>query len=341
MLPWYADMEDWSDEEIDAWYTSLPYNYNGWLNREPVVDQIDFYHEKHGEKNLARVIYELCRCVVPVDLHPFETDREQLVAEGMDEAKARKITETADLLFLANHQACLWKKPDYSWLLEDEAGEDTDEESDSEGKGRSGSPRDGVSNTNYGTESENFPEQDGPDLAEENESLRGELSSLKSQLKSLKSVLAQTKQESNNERAKYEHELKSLRMEHRELADLRELVFNRESDQPERLEKVQRQYSYPYETRKRTVVFGGHDSFLRAFRPMFTNVRFVDAGNMAYSPDIIRNADVVWIQNNCISHPQYWSIVKNCKQAGVQLRYFGFASAEKCAEQLVTEDQKG
>ena len=44
------------------------------------------------------------------------------------------------------------------------------------------------------------------------------------------------------------------------------------------------------------------------------------------------------MQNNCISHPQYWSIVKNCKLAGVQMRYFGYASAEKCAEQLVTED---
>ena len=128
-------------------------------------------------------------------------------------------------------------------------------------------------------------------------------------------------------------------MEHRELADLRSLVFNRESQDPERTEKVEKQYSYPYQTKKRTVVFGGHDTFLKAFRPMFTNIRFVDAGT-TYSPEIIRNADVVWIQNNCISHPQYWSIVKNCKLAGVQMRYFGYASAEKCAEQLVTEDQK-
>ena len=62
--------------------------------------------------------------------------------------------------------------------------------------------------------------------------------------------------------------------------------------------------------------------------------------DIAFNPEIIRNEDVVWIQNNCISHPQYWAIVRNCKQAGVQMRYFGFASAEKCAEQLVTEDLK-
>ena len=38
--------------------------------------------------------------------------------------------------------------------------------------------------------------------------------------------------------------------------------------------------------------------------------------------------------------PQYWSVVKNCKLAGVQMRYFSYASAEKCAEQLVEWDRK-
>ena len=120
------------------------------------------------------------------------------------------------------------------------------------------------------------------------------------------------RREAGDERAKLEHELK----------------------------KVEERYEYPYRTRKRTVVFGGHDSFLRAFKPMFPDVRFVDADSLAFSPDIIRNSDVVWIQNNCIGHSQYWNIVKTCKLAGVQMRYFGFAGAEKCAEQLVTEDLK-
>ena len=73
---------------------------------------------------------------------------------------------------------------------------------------------------------------------------------------------------------------------------------------------------------------------------MLPTVRFVDAENAAFNQQIIRQADVVWIQNNCISHPQYWSVVNRCKLAGIQLRYFAFASAEKCAEQLALEDQK-
>ena len=126
-------------------------------------------------------------------------------------------------------------------------------------------------------------------------------------------------------------------MEHRELADLRSLVFNQENEVREEPTKA---FEYPYETKKRTVIFGGHDSWLKAIKPMLPSVRFVDANILAFDPDIIRNADVVWIQNNCMSHSQYWSIVKNCKLAQVQMRYFGFASADKCAEQLVIEDQK-
>ena len=130
-------------------------------------------------------------------------------------------------------------------------------------------------------------------------------------------------------------------MEHRELADLRQLVFNIQTlaDDGDGV-KTENIVAYPYETQRRTVVFGGHDSFLKVIKPLLPTVRFVDTENVSFNPEIIRHADVVWIQNNCISHPQYWNIVKYCKLAGVQLRYFAFASAEKCAEQLATEDQK-
>lgn len=362
MVPWHMEQDDWDDDEWDEWYDGVSYNVNGWTEREPVPDQFDLLHEKHNGRNLAQVIYELCRCFVPINMHPFDKDRERLVAEGMDEEKARKITEIADLLFLSNFQVQQDVEPD---LPEEDSGaaltgdsearhaagqaqKQDSEERRGRGKARENDTTD--SSVGFGSRKErvigssegqgDFEISDNEDCLAENEKLKEELAAARKQLKSLRSVLAVSRQEFNNERAKYEHELKTLRMEHRELADLRELVFNRESEGSERLEKTEKNYSYPYDTVKRTVVFGGHDSFLRAFKPMFRNVRFVDASNLAYNPDIIRNADVVWIQNNCISHSQFWSVVKNCKLAGVQMRYFGFASAEKCAEQLVTEDQK-
>ncbi len=309
MLPWHLpEMDDCSGNGWDGWDKGIPFNRSGWLEHGYAEDSADFLHERHNDCNLAQIIYRMSRCVVPAGVHPFDEDRKHLEAEGMDEATARNVTETADLLFLSNFRGQFWL-PD---PLE--------------------------RNVNETEDAEETEKVEGNDPADEIEKLKRELSDALKQIKSYRNALAIASQNADSERAKYEYELKKLRMEHRELADLRELVFNQEAKNPERMEKVEKRYSYPYETRKRTVVFGGHDSFLRAFRPMFENVRFVDAGNVTYSPEIIRNADVVWIQKNCISHPQYWSIVKNCKRSGVQIRYFGFASAEKCAEQLITED---
>ena len=109
---------------------------------------------------------------------------------------------------------------------------------------------------------------------------------------------------------------------------------------PERLEKTERKISYPYSTRKRTVIFGGHDTFLKAIKPMLPNVRFIDSSYMTFSPELVRNSDIVWVQTNCISHPMFWNVVKYAKQYGVQLRYFLYASAEKCADQVVEADKR-
>ena len=340
MLPWFMRQEDWDDEDWDAWFDGMQYDQNGWLERGPVPDQLDFYHEMHGGKNLAQIIYGMCRGVVPVGLHPFEAERQELVTEGMEEDKARKVTEIAEMIFLHSFQAKQYRASDWgNDLLEGEEGtEEAEEVKEAKEVKEAAAP---VKLGGYwgkvAADQGVTVETTDTVTAEENAKLKAELEQAKKQIKSLRSVLNTEKHTADADRAKYERELKSLRMEHRELADLRSLVFNRENEVREEPVKG---YSYPYETRKRTVIFGGHDSFLRAIKPMLPNVKFVDANNMAFNPDIIRNADVVWIQNNCISHPQYWSIVKNCKLAEVQMRYFGFASAEKCAEQLVTEDMK-
>ena len=311
VLPWFVSGEDWNDEDWDEWYEGVPYNRNNWLEEEPIQEESDYYNKKYAGKNLAQIIYGMCRGVVPIGLHPFERDRRQLVEDGMDEETARKVTDTATLLFLSDLQA---KQP---VLYDDYFDEEPEEETDQE---------------------QQVEEDSGVDDTEaELEKAKADIKSLRTQLKSLQQELATTRQAANKELAKTEHELKTLRMEHRELADLRELVFNQENEVREELTK---DYSYPYKTVKRTVIFGGHDTFLKAIRQLLPEVKYVDASNLNFNPDVIRYADVVWIQRNCISHPQYWSVVKNCKLAGVQMRYFSYASAEKCAEQLVEWDRK-
>ncbi|MBR2810930.1 MAG: hypothetical protein IKD69_06070 [Solobacterium sp.] len=334
MLPWYVDENEEDDFDWDEWYGGMEYNKNGWLDRPAPPEQLDYYHEKHNGLNYAQIIYRLCRGVVPVGLHPFEADRERLVSEGMEEAAARRITDTAEMIFLHTFQARQFSLDDWNFDFEEE---EPFEENPAQTPAKENVPASlgGYWGKVAAAQNREAAASDGP-VEEDTSKLKAELEQAKKQIKSLKTALSTEKHAADADRAKYEKELKSLRMEHRELADLRTLVFNREN---EIREVPVKNYTYPYETKKRTVVFGGHETFLKAIRPMLPNVKFVDARNLTFSPEIIRNADVVWIQNNCISHSQYWNIVKNCKTAGVQMRYFGFASAEKCAEQLVEWDQ--
>lgn len=73
---------------------------------------------------------------------------------------------------------------------------------------------------------------------------------------------------------------------------------------------------------------------------MLPAVRFINADAYNFNPEIVRNADIVWIQTNCLSHTQFSSISRIARQYGIQLRFFTFSSAGKCAEQLVAEDRK-
>ena len=373
MLPWFVDSSNWDEDDWDSWDDAMTYDINGWIDDDPPEEEVDFYHTKHQGRTLAQIVYELSRGVVPVGKHPFEKNRCELIDEGMDERVARKVIDIAEMFFLREFQADTYKAFEpFSWEGEDEEDEEgiagtaetagkartvgttgktgTAESAKAAGTG-AGQTRQmltpsgywgrtlGIKSTESHQQTDTAKETTGG--TEESEEIRSEeLEQARKEIKALRAALYKERREARDDRAKYEHELKGLRMEHRELADLRSLVFNREIEDKGRLEKVEKKYKYPYETRKRTVIFGGHDSFLRAIKPMLPTVRFVDPGNLTFSAEIIRNADVVWIQNNCISHSQFWNIVKNCKLAEVQMRYFGFASAEKCAEQLVTEDLK-
>lgn len=105
------------------------------------------------------------------------------------------------------------------------------------------------------------------------------------------------------------------------------------------VEKKAKDKAYPYHTKKRTVVFGGHRTFLRELRKRLPGLKYANISNYGFNVDIIRNADVVWVQTNCISHTQYARILKAVRTHNILLRYFSYASARKCADQIVEEDR--
>ena len=59
---------------------------------------------------------------------------------------------------------------------------------------------------------------------------------------------------------------------------------------------------------------------------------------MLPNADLIRRADVIWIQTNALSHAYFYKIIDEARKHHVPVRYFSYASAGKCAEQLVRAD---
>ena len=171
------------------------------------------------------------------------------------------------------------------------------------------------------------------DLASENEKLKAELAKLRKQAKEANYNLSRENRELKDRLEKMEAGAGELRQE---LADLREVVFHQQSGAEE--EKAEEsKISFPYHTSRRLVAFGGHDSWLREIKFKLPDVRFMS--DDISSPEIIKRADVVWIQTNCIGHKSYNIIIDLVRKYSRKVRYFAYASATKCAEQVVEEEE--
>lgn len=169
--------------------------------------------------------------------------------------------------------------------------------------------------------------------------LQAQILALKKENNQLKHAAYEAERTAKDLQKKNEDLLQKGQSERQELAELRELLFLRENEievEPEDAESV----SFPYSVKHAAVIFGGHDTWAKAIRPMLSgDVRFVDR-DMPPDANLIRHAEVVWLQPNSMSHSNYHKIIHVVRTHHIALHYFQFASAEKCALQLVREDQK-
>ena len=179
-----------------------------------------------------------------------------------------------------------------------------------------------------------------PDEPEETaaspEQLKATIAELKNQLAHAKKTAYVANQELHESRKTQEQLEKKLTIEQQELTDLRDLVFHQQENLYQDA-MADESINFPYKTTLRTVVFGGHDSWAREIKPKLPDVRFIDR-TMLPNSDMIRRADVVWIQTNALSHAFFYKIIDAVRKYNVPLRYFSYASAAKCAEQLIRYD---
>jgi len=307
-LPWgiieYDEMEDdvWGDGEEDDQETNLPKSITipDWYERNYRMkgDDFDF------PRNLAQILYEETGCILPRDLHLYNSKAKMLGKYGIKGKDASALLMLMSALGTARRSSkALNLKGNVNLLfdLDDEEWLKSHRESEP-------------------------PEEDAETLKVEVKRLREALHEADRENRDAKKTIAGLKT--------------AAEREHRELSDLREYVFNQESDAAnESVEDATSSENWPYEVQKDTMVFGGHATWSKGIKSILTgNIRFIDK-DLVFDTEIVKHADVIWIQPNAISHSMYWRVMDTARAYKKQVRYFAFASWTKCAEQVVGADK--
>ncbi len=127
--------------------------------------------------------------------------------------------------------------------------------------------------------------------------------------------------------------------DNQELLELRNLIYKIQNSSEDEEEQQDTGITFPYRTNARVVVFGGHATWLKVIVKLLPNVKFIDP---YADPDVntIRNADVVWMQTNAMPHNKYSKIMEIVRMKKIPVKYFAYASPEKCAVQLAEYDNE-
>lgn len=315
MLPWYdAEYDESEDAHWDEYYGVEPRLVRPEVKNAPELADwysLDYVYRNNDldfqyRYNLAQIVYEITGAIPPRDLHRYDDGIRHLRRYGITGKKMQvPLLYCMSLLGEGRNRTSEWGLRAFHDLpddLPDTVKEDVD-----------------------------------PEVHASLEDLQTRAADLKRENDRLKQAAYEAERELRELRKKQEALLQKSQAERQELAQLRELVFLRENaGEEEDRESV----TFPYTVRHSTVVFGGHETWAKAIRPMLAgDIRFVDRG-MRPDTDLIRHADMVWLQPNSLSHSDYYKIIRIIRTQGIPLHYFQFASAEKCALQLVREDQK-
>lgn len=343
-LPWYDGYYD--EEEDELWEMPVQFEEKCWDSEDPDVGSLsdaeyvrmrerlqweknhrkdtypqslrvpeipDWYRlnlineketEDYGDRfSLARIVYAMTGAIMPRNLNRYEKILPKLSNFGIRGKKALPYEYIMLLLGEMQRQSQDWHE---------EVSEIKKQTSPAE------------SDTN--------------DSSSEPQHLKKQLEEMKRELATLKETAYSANRAFQEERRKNEKLREESEKERQELYALRELVFSRENGGGKDL--VETSIDLPYMVRKRTVVFGGHDSWAKAIKPMLLgNIRFVPRSTKP-SADLIRHADVIWIQTNSISHKEYYAIINVIRSNRIQVEYFQHSSAERCARELAEHDME-
>lgn len=268
-----------------------------------------FYKGKEREddfpRSLAQIVYEETGCLMPRDMHLYDSVSKDLGRYGIRGKDAIALQYCMLALANARHQVSAPRMPLFD---EDElAAEASTQKQEAE-------------HLTY-------------------DQLIAQTARQKKEIETLRAALHEAERSAKDRQRELERTKQDSELERRELADLRERVFLQDAEEETPDIREEDTSAFPYEVEKETVVFGGHATWSKAIRPLLTgNIRFLDK-DKSYDSAIIRHADVVWIQPNALSHSKFYGIIDEARRCKKPVRYFAYASAVKCAQQLMQTDQ--
>ena len=271
-------------------------------NRLQYLDQYEDEEGYQEKVSLAQVIYEMTGCIMPRNLKRYYPALPDLDAYGITGKKAlHPLIYCMNLLGESKNRSR--KLPSMEWNLEEQPQEARETEQ-----------------------------------TESVEKLKAKITVLQAENSRLKQTVYEADRELREVKKNHAAQEQKAELDRQELADLRELVFHLQEDVYD-TESDETDIVFPYHNIQRIVVFGGHDSWAREIKPRLPDVRFVDK-DMVPNAELIRRAEIVWIQANAISHAFYYKILDETRKHSIPVRYFSYASALKCAEQLAEQDMK-
>lgn len=163
------------------------------------------------------------------------------------------------------------------------------------------------------------------------------IAELTRQLKSAKQSAHDKEQAIRQLEEQLRDETRRAEQDRMELRGLRDTLFRTRAGETPEFASIEKQIQLPWQVRRKVLIFGGHDTWSKSIRPLLPGARFFERESL---PDLnaIKGADVVWIQANALSHKFYYRIIETARKENILVRYFGFASARKCAEQVVENE---
>lgn len=94
---------------------------------------------------------------------------------------------------------------------------------------------------------------------------------------------------------------------------------------------------FPYKTKHKITVFGGHPDFIKKIKQFLPDVRFIPYSKSP-NTNVIKSSDIIWIQNRALCHATFKVVIENARQSNILVKYFSQSSARECAKELALSD---